>query len=94
MTKAAREQQGNWLFSVRDNGMGIEPQYKSQIFRVFSRLHGQDVAGHGIGLALAQKVVETNGGTIWVESEPGVGSTFYFQIPQEQSLEKSSQAST
>ena len=91
---SAREHQGNWLFSVRDNGIGIEPQYKSQIFRVFSRLHGQDVAGHGIGLALAQKVVETNGGTIWVESEPGVGSTFYFQIPQEQSLEKSSQAST
>jgi len=91
---SAREHQGSWIFSVRDNGIGIEPKYKNQIFRVFSRLHGQDVSGHGIGLALAQKVVETNGGTIWVESEPGVGSTFYFAIPQEQIGELSSKASS
>jgi len=80
---SALEQDGCWLFSVRDNGIGIEPQYKDGVFRVFSRLHGQEVAGHGIGLALAQRIVETHAGTIWVESEPGVGSTFYFRIPQE-----------
>ena len=89
---SAREEDGAWLFSVRDNGIGIEPQYKSGIFRVFSRLHGHDVAGHGIGLALAQKIVETNGGAIWVDSEPGVGSTFYFRIPQEPMVQKNSQA--
>ena len=89
---SAEERDGCWLFSVRDNGIGIERQYKDGIFRVFSRLHGHDVAGHGIGLALAQKIVETNGGTIWVESEPGVGSTFYFRIPQEPAGQKISQA--
>ena len=80
---AAQEEQGTWLFSVRDNGIGIDPQYRDGIFQVFRRLHGRDVAGHGIGLALAQKIVEANGGKIWVESQPGVGSTFYFTIPQD-----------
>jgi signal transduction histidine kinase len=80
---SAREQDGSWVFSVRDNGIGIDPQYKDGIFQIFRRLHGRDVAGNGIGLALAQKIVEANGGRIWVDSQPGAGSTFYFTLPQE-----------
>jgi two-component system, sensor histidine kinase and response regulator len=76
-------QEGNtWQFAIRDNGIGIERRYKQDIFQVFHRLHGKDVPGTGVGLALAQKIVETNAGKMWVDSEPGVGSTFYFTIPQ------------
>lgn len=77
---SARQEGDAWQFAVRDNGIGIDAQYKQIIFQVFQRLHGKDIPGTGIGLALAQKIIETNSGRMWVESEPGVGSTFYFTI--------------
>lgn len=70
-----------WVFSVRDNGIGIGREHLDGVFEVFRRLHGHEIAGNGIGLALCRKVIEAQGGTIWVESETGKGSIFYFSLP-------------
>lgn len=79
---SAKKENDHYLFSIKDNGIGMSQEHLKKIFTIFQRLHThEEYEGTGIGLAIAQKIVHQQGGTIWAKSEPGKGSTFYFTIP-------------
>ena len=87
---SAKEKSGFWQLSVKDNGIGIKKEYSIKIFNIFQRLHARGkYEGYGIGLSHCKKIVHLHGGTIWVESVPNHGSTFYFTIPRKFILKSS-----
>lgn len=76
---ATRDEQGKPIFFVKDNGIGIAPQFSNRIFGLFNKLDA-DTQGSGVGLTLVKRIIEVHGGRIWVESQPGEGATFYFTL--------------
>ena len=79
---AAASSEEAWVFSVRDNGIGIDRKYHRRIFEMFRRVHNKQYAGAGVGLTITERIVQGHGGKIWVESELGQGATFYFALPR------------
>jgi hypothetical protein len=82
VTISAECSEDEWGVAVQDNGPGIAAEFHESIFLPLKRLHGADVAGTGMGLAVCKKIVERHGGRIWVESQPGAGATFFFTLPR------------
>lgn len=80
----AKQEGSRWVISIRDNGIGFDPKYAEKIFGLFKRLHKDEYPGTGLGLAICQRIVDRYGGRMWAESEPGVGSTFFFSLPAEE----------